>query len=60
MRTVDDAKREKILQDAMVQGMSDVGVIPVFFLLNNWGTRAGLAYSGRTDGVTLANDVTAK
>jgi peptide/nickel transport system substrate-binding protein len=60
MRTVDDAKREKILQDAMVQGMSDVGVIPVFFLLNNWGTRAGLAYSGPTDGVTLANDVPAK
>lgn len=60
MRTVDDAKRETLLQDAMIQGMSDLGVIPVFFLLNNWGVRADLTYNGRADGYTLAYDVTSR
>ncbi len=32
---VDDAKREKLLQDATHLAMEDVGVIPVFFFTNN-------------------------
>ncbi len=60
MKTVDDGKREKLLQDAMTQGMNDLGVIPIFFLLNNWGVRADLVFKGRADGYTLAHDVTSK
>lgn len=56
-RTVDDAKRSELLKQAMTTAMNDLGVIPLFFLSNTWGLKAGLHYEGRTDGYTLAYDV---
>lgn len=56
-RTVDDTEREALLQKAMTIAMTDIGVIPVFFLANTWGIREGLAYQGRTDSYTLAADI---
>lgn len=59
--TVDDAKREALLQKAMEISMNDLGVIPLFFLAHNWALRADLDFAPRTDGYTLAaNVVTAK
>jgi peptide/nickel transport system substrate-binding protein len=60
LKTVDAAKREKLLQDAMRVGMRDLGVIPLFFLVNSWGIRTDLDYKTRSDGYTLADFVTKK
>ncbi len=57
---VDDAKREKLLQDATRLAMEDVGVIPVFFFTNNWAMRKDLAIAPRADGYTLAFYVSQK
>lgn len=60
LRTVDDAKREELLRKAMQVAMDDVGVIPLFFLVKNWGLRNGLAMKARADGYTLAELIVAK
>lgn len=57
---VDDAKREKLLQDATRLAMEDVGVIPVFFFTNNWAMRKDLSIAPRADGYTLAFYVSQK
>lgn len=55
--TVDPGGREKALQQAMRVGMQELGVIPVLFLVNSWGLKAGLSIQARADGYTLAADV---
>ena len=60
LKTVDDAKREKLLQEAMEIAMDEVGVIPVFFLVHSWGLKKGLGFEARSDGYTLAYSVNAK
>jgi len=55
--TLDDAGREALLQEAMEIGMGDLGVIPVFFLAHSWAVDEGVSYDGRTDGYTLAYEV---
>lgn len=57
--TLDDAKREELLRQATKTAMTDLGVIPVFFLANTWAVRKDLSYPGRADGYTLAYDVKA-
>ena len=57
LRTVDDPKREKLLQDATRLAMEDYGIIPLHFQVNTWGTRKGLKYAPRTDEYTLAMGV---
>ena len=57
---VDDAKREKLLQDATRLAMEDVGVIPVSFFTNNWAMRKDLSIAPRADGYTLAFYVSQK
>ena len=57
---VDDAKREKLLQEATRLAMEDVGVIPVFFFTNNWAMRKDLSIAPRADGYTLAFYVSQK
>ncbi|RJG41132.1 ABC transporter substrate-binding protein [Mesorhizobium sp. DCY119] len=51
--TLDNDKREKLLQTAMDIAMKDDGVIPVFFLANTWATKKEFTYQGRSDGYTL-------
>ena len=60
LMTVDDAKREKLLQEAMEISMGEVGVIPLFFLVNSWGLKTGLKLEPRSDGYTLAYTVSKK
>ena len=57
--TLDPAKREALLRAAMEKGMGDLGVIPLFFLANDWAMKTGLTYPGRSDAYTLAAEVTA-
>jgi len=52
--TVDEAKREKLLQEAVAVAMNDVGVIPTHFQVNTWATRKGISYTPRTDERTHA------
>lgn len=54
LMTVDDAKREALLRQAVEVAMADVGVIPTHFQVNTWAARKGIAYTARTDERTLA------
>jgi peptide/nickel transport system substrate-binding protein len=57
LRTVDDAKREKLLQDATAIAMKDYGIIPLHYQVNTWATKKGLCYRSRTDEASLAMNV---
>jgi len=54
LATVDDAKREALLQRATELAINDTGVIPLHFQVNLWATRDGISYAPRTDEYTLA------
>ena len=54
LATVDDGKREALLQQAVEIAMNDVGVIPTHFQVNTWAARKGIAYTARTDERTHA------
>jgi len=54
LRTVDDAKREKLLKDAVAVAIIDVGLIPIHHQVVTWGTRKGITYIPRTDERTYA------
>jgi peptide/nickel transport system substrate-binding protein len=60
MRTVDDKKRETLLQDASTLVIGDYGILPLHFELSVWAMRKDLAYAGRADQATLAQFVTSK
>jgi peptide/nickel transport system substrate-binding protein len=57
LATVDDGGREKLLQEATKIAIEDLGIIPLHFQVNTWGTRKGLTYAPRTDEATLAMGV---
>ena len=54
LATVDDAKREKLLQEATQVAMSDVGIVPLYHQENVWATRKGIVYTPRADERTFA------
>ncbi len=56
LATVDDAKREKLLQQATGIAMADVGIIPLYHQQNLWATRKGIAYTPRADERTFAHE----
>lgn len=56
LATVDDAKREKLLQQATELAMADVGIIPLYHQENLWATRKGVTYTPRADERTLAHE----
>jgi peptide/nickel transport system substrate-binding protein len=57
LRTVDDAKRDLALAEAMEIGMNDVGLIPTHYQLNTWASRKGVKVQARTDEYTLATGI---
>jgi peptide/nickel transport system substrate-binding protein len=57
LRTVDDKKREALLQEASRLVISDYGILPLHFELSVWAMRKGLTYTGRADQATLAQFV---
>ena len=55
--TVDDAKREKLLQQALTITLADLPSIPLHFESSIWAFRKGLTYEGRADQYTLTTSV---
>ena len=55
LETVDDRKREKLLQEAVTIAMNELGIIPLHHQINTWATRKGIAFVPRTDEYTLAH-----
>ncbi|GHD22099.1 ABC transporter substrate-binding protein [Tianweitania populi] len=51
--TLDDGEREALLKKATGIAMSDLGIIPLFFLDNTWAAKTDLSFEGRSDGYTL-------
>ncbi|MBI4205784.1 MAG: ABC transporter substrate-binding protein [Betaproteobacteria bacterium] len=56
LATVDDARRERLLQQATEIAMADVGIIPIYHQENLWATRKGVAYTPRADERTFAHE----
>ena len=50
MTTVDDAKREALLQETAEVAMADQALVPLFYQDNIYALRKGLTYTGRADG----------
>ena len=57
LRTVDDAKREHLLQEATKIAMQDYGIIPLHYQVNTWATRKDRCYVARTDESSVAMSV---
>ena len=57
LTTMDDAARERLLRAATRIAMEDVAIIPLYFQLNTWASRAGLSYVARADDQTRAVNV---
>jgi peptide/nickel transport system substrate-binding protein len=55
LATIDNAKREKLLQQATELVINDYGIIPLHFQVNTWATRKPLSYEPRTDERTHAH-----
>ena len=60
LATVDDARREKLLQEATQVGMADLGIITLYHQENLWATRKGIVYTPRADERTLAHQFRAQ
>lgn len=58
MHTVDDGKREKLLQQASRDAMSDYAILPLHFEVTSWAHRKGLTYQARSDQHTRAAEIT--
>jgi peptide/nickel transport system substrate-binding protein len=56
LATVDDARREKLLQEATQIAMTDLGIIPLYHQENVWATRKGIVYTPRADERTFAHE----
>jgi peptide/nickel transport system substrate-binding protein len=55
--TMDEKKREGMLQQAAETVMNDTGLIPIHFEVSTWATAKGYRYTPRTDQYTLATDL---
>ena len=54
LATVDDARREKLLQQATELAIGDLGIIPLHHQVNLWAARKGIVYTPRIDERTYA------
>jgi peptide/nickel transport system substrate-binding protein len=53
--TMDNAERERLTQAATRQALrEETALIPLYFQVNTWAMRRGVAYEARTDEMTLA------
>jgi peptide/nickel transport system substrate-binding protein len=57
MATMDDRKREAMIQQAAETAMNDTALIPIHFEVSTWATAKGYKYTPRTDQYTLARDL---
>jgi peptide/nickel transport system substrate-binding protein len=54
---LDDARRERLVIDAMRIAMQDVGVIPLHIQTNIWASRRAFEHTARNDELTRAQDL---
>jgi peptide/nickel transport system substrate-binding protein len=54
LATVDDAKREALLQKGSKMAMEDYAILPLHFEVTTWAHRKGLTYGARADQYTIA------
>jgi peptide/nickel transport system substrate-binding protein len=52
--TLDDAARERLLQEAVAMVDRETSMIPLFQLVNFWASRRGVTYEARMDERTTA------
>jgi peptide/nickel transport system substrate-binding protein len=52
--TMDDRKREAMIQQAAEVAMNDTALIPIHYEVSTWATAKGYRYTPRTDQYTLA------
>lgn len=57
MRTMDEKKREGMIQSAAELAMNDTALIPIHYEVSSWATAKSLRYTARTDQYTLATDL---
>ncbi|WP_108662866.1 ABC transporter substrate-binding protein [Acuticoccus kandeliae] len=57
MTTIDDAKREELLQKAETMVLDDYGIIPIHYEQTVWALAPGLSYEPRVDQYTLGFQV---
>ncbi|MBN2752964.1 MAG: ABC transporter substrate-binding protein, partial [Rhodospirillaceae bacterium] len=57
LATINDKKRESLLQQASAVVASETGIVPVHFEKTPWAMRKGLTYVPRVDQYTLAMEV---
>lgn len=57
LETMDNASREKLLQEAAEIALRDQAVVPLHYQVNTWAARRGYSYTARTDERTYAFDV---
>jgi peptide/nickel transport system substrate-binding protein len=55
--TLDDRKREALIQQAAEMAMNDTGLIPIHYEVSTWATAKGYRYVARTDQFTLATEL---
>jgi peptide/nickel transport system substrate-binding protein len=55
--TMDDRKREGLIQLAAETAMNDTALIPIHYEVSTWATAKGLKYTPRTDQYTLAMEL---
>lgn len=56
MRELDDAKRERMLQDATRTVINDAGIIPIHLQKNVWAMARGITHDARVDELTRQQD----
>ena len=52
--TMDDKKREALIQQAAEMAMNDTALIPLHYEVSTWATARSFSYAARTDQYTLA------
>lgn len=57
LATMDDKKREGMIQRAAEMAMNDVALIPIHYELSTWATTRTMKYRARVDQYTLAMDL---
>jgi len=57
LATMDNPRREKLLQDAAEIAIRDQAVVPLYYQVNTWAARRGYSYTPRTDERTYAFEV---
>jgi len=57
LATMDNPRREKLLQEATEIAIREQAVVPLHYQVNTWAARRGYTYTPRTDERTYAHDV---